>query len=156
MEKINLNGILHDSVVDGPGLRTVIFTQGCKHKCRGCHNVDSWSLKENQIYFVDDLIKKIITDTPTKKVTLSGGEPFLQQHQILKIAKSLKEKNFHICIYSGYTYEQLIKEDINKLILSYCDILVDGKYVEEKKDISLSMKGSTNQKIINLKNGEVS
>ncbi len=151
MEKINLNGIIKDSVVDGPGLRTVIFTQGCPHHCKGCHNVQSWSTKENDVWDVDKLINHIKKISSFKKVTISGGEPFLQNKAVLKICKELKEDNFNIYIYSGYVFEELIKNDINLEILKNADYLVDGPFKEELKDTSLSIFGSTNQRIINIK-----
>ncbi len=151
MEKINLNGIINDSVVDGPGLRTVIFTQGCPHHCKGCHNAQSWSTKDNDVWDVDKLINQIKKISSFKKVTISGGEPFLQNEAVLKICKSLKEDNFNIYIYSGYVFENLIKDDINLEILKNVDYLVDGPFKEELKDTSLSIFGSTNQRIINMK-----
>ncbi len=98
MEKINLNGIINDSVVDGPGLRTVIFTQGCPHHCKGCHNAQSWSTKDNDVWDIDELINHIKKISSFKKVTISGGEPFLQNKAILKICKALKEDDFNIYI----------------------------------------------------------
>ncbi len=151
MEKINLNGIINDSVVDGPGLRTVIFTQGCPHHCKGCHNAQSWSTKDNDVWDVDKLIDHIKKISSFKKVTISGGEPFLQNKAVLKICKSLKEDDFNIYIYSGYVFENLIKDDINLEILKNVDYLVDGPFKEELKDTSLSIFGSTNQRIINIK-----
>ncbi len=151
MEKINLNGIINDSVVDGPGLRTVIFTQGCPHHCKGCHNAQSWSNKDNDVWDVDKLINHIKKISSFKKVTISGGEPFLQNKAVLKICKSLKEDDFNIYIYSGYVFENLIKDDINLEILKNVDYLVDGPFKEDLKDTSLSIFGSTNQRIINIK-----
>ncbi len=151
MEKINLNGIINDSVVDGPGLRTVIFTQGCPHHCKGCHNAQSWSTKDNDVWDVDKLIDHIKKISSFKKVTISGGEPFLQNKAVLKICKSLKEDDFNIYIYSGYVFENLIKDDINLEILKNVDYLVDGPFKEDLKDTSLSIFGSTNQRIINIK-----
>ncbi len=150
MEKINLNGIINDSVVDGPGLRTVIFTQGCPHKCKGCHNPQSWSNKDNEVWHVDDLINHIKKISSFKKVTISGGEPFLQKKAVLKICKSLKEEGFNIYIYSGYVFEDLIKDKVNYEILSNVDFLIDGPFKEELKDTGLSIYGSTNQRIIDV------
>ncbi len=151
MEKINLNGIINDSVVDGPGLRTVIFTQGCPHHCKGCHNPQSWSTNDNEVWDVDELINHIKKISSFKKVTISGGEPFLQKEAVLKICKSLKESGFNIYIYSGYIFEDLIKDDISHEILTNVDFLIDGPFKEELKDTSLSIYGSKNQRVIDVK-----
>ncbi len=150
MEKINLNGIINDSVVDGPGLRTVIFTQGCPHHCKGCHNPQSWSTKDNEVWDVEELINHIKNISSFKKVTISGGEPFLQKEAVQKICKSLKEDGFNIYIYSGYIFEDLIKDEINYDILSNVDFLIDGPFKEELKDTSLSIYGSNNQRVIDV------
>ncbi len=151
MEKINLNGIINDSVVDGPGLRTVIFTQGCPHHCKGCHNYQSWSTANNDVWDVDDLINHIKKISSFKKLTISGGEPFLQNKAVLKVCKTLKKEGFNIYIYSGYLFEELIKDEINLEILHNVDYLIDGPFKEELKDNSLSIFGSKNQRVINIK-----
>lgn len=150
MEKINLNGIINDSVVDGPGLRTVIFTQGCPHHCKGCHNPQSWSNDDNEVWDVNELINHIKKISSFKKLTISGGEPFLQKDAVLKICKSLKKEGFNIYLYSGYVFEDLIKDSISYEILSNVDFLIDGPFKEELKDNSLSIYGSKNQRIIDL------
>lgn len=150
MGKINISGILYDSVVDGPGLRTVVFFQGCPHKCIGCHNEESWGFEENKLYTVRELIDEVTKTSSKKKITISGGEPFSQKDSLKELVSTLKAKDFHICIYTGYTYEELLENEVSKSILDNINILVDGKFEIDKKDPTNSFVGSTNQRIINL------
>lgn len=155
MEKINISTILYDSVVDGPGLRTVVFFQGCEHKCLGCHNKNSWSKDPNKMLHITNVINDIKEHVSSKKVTLSGGDPFLQKEGLLQLCQKLKEDNFHICVYTGYTYAKLREDVISNEVLYNIDILVDGKFEKEKIDKTNSYIGSTNQKIYHLKNGKI-
>ena len=150
MVKINLSGIVFDSVVDGPGLRTTIFTQGCPHKCDGCHNKETWSMRENIIYDVDDLIKKICEKNFTKKITISGGDPLVQLDSVLYLCQQLKKLNFHIIVYTGFTYDQIKKDQNMKKILGTIDVLIDGLYDKNLKTTTLKYRGSSNQKYIEL------
>ncbi len=150
MEKINIGGILYDSVVDGPGLRTVVFFQGCPHGCIGCHNPDSWVFEEKTLYNVKDLVNEVINKSSEKKVTISGGEPFSQKEVLLDLVKLLKNEEFHICVYTGYLYEELKSDEVANDVLNNIDILIDGKFELDKIDHSNSFIGSTNQRIIKL------
>ncbi|MEI5907948.1 anaerobic ribonucleoside-triphosphate reductase activating protein [Bacillus spongiae] len=144
--------IYHDSVVDGEGLRTVIFFAGCPHHCLGCHNPKSWDIHNGIEMSVNDICAEVLLN-PLSNVTLSGGEPFLQAREVKKLAKTLKAKKKNIWIYSGYTYEELISSENTHVLelLSHCDVLVDGPFLLEERDISLRFRGSSNQRILSLK-----
>lgn len=139
-----------DSFVDGPGVRMVIWTQGCIHHCKNCHNSQTWALDEGNIYSVQDIQKQIKESHLQTGLTLSGGEPFLQVEPLLEIVKSAKEKGLDIWAYSGFTYEELFADSKKRQLLSQLDVLVDGKFIEELKDYRLVFKGSKNQRIIDV------
>lgn len=144
--------IIHDSVVDGEGLRTVIFFAGCPHRCRGCHNPESWQIDKGVTMSMEEVLAEIRMN-PLTEVTLSGGEPFYQAKEIAALAKEIKALGKNIWIYSGYTLEQLQNSTDNyvRQLLSYCDVLVDGPFKLEQRDLSLPFRGSKNQRIIHLK-----
>lgn len=139
-----------DSIVDGPGLRMVLWTQGCPHHCVGCHNPQTHDITKGIQVKVSEIIKQIQQSNLQTGLTLSGGEPFLQANQLLDIVEAAKQKGLNIWVYSGFTFEQLLQNPIHKQLLDKVDILVDGKYMEEKKDYRLVFKGSSNQRIIDV------
>lgn len=148
-----------DSFVDGPGVRMVIWTQGCRHHCFNCHNPQTWDMEGGTLYPVEQLQKQILASELQSGLTLSGGEPFLQVEPLLDIVKTAKEKNLNIWAYSGFTYEELLADAQKKKLLIELDVLVDGKFVNDLKDYRLVFKGSRNQRIIDvqksLQSGEV-
>lgn len=152
--KLRLAGIVRESVVDGPGIRFVIFAQGCKHGCENCHNIETWDPERGYETTVDELINQIKATKLIKGVTISGGEPFLQAESFAVLGQKIKELGFDIVTYTGYTFEDLInqcdKEPSVKALLEVTDILVDGPYIDEQRDISLPFRGSANQRIINV------
>lgn len=152
---VNVAGIVRESIVDGPGFRFVIFCQGCPHGCKACHNPDTHAFKENKLIGVDELFKSIMKPRLGKGVTFSGGEPFCQAVPFAKLGEKLKAAGIDILIFTGYEYEELIKmakynESIMRLIKT-ADYIVDGKYKEELRDLSLKFRGSSNQRIIDVK-----
>ena len=149
--KISLSSLIHDSIVDGPGLRSVIFTQGCPHNCPGCHNQKAISFEGGELISTDDVINEVLKEN-LNNVTFSGGEPFAQPEELYTIAKALREKGYNIWSYSGYTYNALIRHHdpyVQKL-LSQLDILVDGRFLLEKRSIAAIFRGSSNQRIIDV------
>lgn len=144
----NIAGILENSVVDGDGLRTVIFFQGCLHNCFNCHNPQSHSLDINQSYSITELVSIIKEKAFNKKITFSGGEPFLQYEVLSKLCEALNE--YDIWIYTGYELAELEELGYNK-IFSNISTLVTGRYVDDLRSIDSGYFGSTNQKIIKLK-----
>lgn len=144
-----------DSIVDGPGLRMVVWTQGCIHNCKNCHNPQTHDLCGGYEVDTKDIIDKIKSLKLQKGITLSGGEPFLQPEALEEIAKEAKDNNLDIWTYTGFTFEQLLDKKNpsyfkNLNLLKHVDILVDGKFMVDRKDISLKFRGSSNQRIINV------
>ena len=151
---IRISGIVGESIVDGPGIRYVIFAQGCPHGCEGCHNETALDFSGGREYEVQKIIEEIEKKPLIDGVTFSGGEPFCQPAAFMGIAAKLKEKNINIVTYTGYTYEELSalaeRDGYVKGLLGYTDILVDGLFVLEKRDLSLQFKGSVNQRYIDM------
>lgn len=152
---INVAGIVRESIVDGPGFRFVIFCQGCPHGCKACHNPDTHAFKDNKLMKVDELFESIMKPRMGKGVTFSGGEPFCQAASFAKLGEKLKAAGIDILIFTGYEYEELIKlseknTSIMKLI-KMADYIIDGRYEEELRDLSLKFRGSSNQRIIDVK-----
>ncbi len=149
--KIRLSSLIHNSIVDGEGIRSVIFTQGCPHNCPGCHNQKAIPFEGGELINIDDVINEVI-QANHQKVTFSGGEPFAQAKELYYIAKALRKEGFNIWSYSGYTYNALIRHHdpyVQKL-LSQLDILVDGRFLLEKRSIAALFRGSSNQRIIDV------
>lgn len=144
-----------DSIVDGPGLRMVIWTQGCIHNCKGCHNPQTHILNEGYEVNTSEVIDKIKSLKLQRGITLSGGEPFLQPEALEEVAREAKSRGLDVWAYTGYTFEQLLDKNNksyfkNLNLLRQVDVLVDGKFIEEKRDISLKFRGSSNQRIIDV------
>lgn len=151
--ELRVAGIVKESIVDGPGFRYVIFAQGCTHGCKGCHNPDTHALDGGYTVNTDSLVVDIKQNKYIDGVTFSGGEPFLQADAFIHIAERLKESGMNIVCYTGFTFEQLISsgEESRIRLLGLIDMLIDGPYVEELKDLSLTYRGSKNQRIIDVK-----
>lgn len=152
---IRIAGEQSESIVDGPGIRYVIFTQGCPHHCEGCHNPETHDFSSGKVVSIKDLINDIKKYSYMTGLTISGGEPFAQASAILELIKEFKKifPKKNIIIYTGYTIEELAnKNDQNIIeILSLTDFLVDGKFVKSLRDLTLKFRGSSNQRFINLK-----
>ena len=143
--------IIHDSVVDGEGLRTVIFFAGCPHFCKGCHNPESWNIRNGTDMSVDEVVAECLSN-PLTDVTLSGGDPFFQAKEVNEVAKRLKAAGKNIWAYTGYTLEALLERDGDYLALvKHCDVLIDGPFILSERDLSLDFRGSRNQRIIYVK-----
>ncbi len=151
--KIRLSQVLGDSIVDGLGLRMVIFTQGCVHNCEGCHNPETHSLTGGKEVSVDKLLNAIFDNKLIDGVTFSGGEPFLQAESCAYIASKVKEKGLNIWTYTGYTFEEILSSENEDFIkfLKNTDVLVDGKFVLKERSLELNFRGSKNQRIIDVK-----
>lgn len=152
--ELKISGTVSDSIVDGPGLRYVIFTQGCPHHCPGCHNPQTHDF-EGGVWADREMILQPLKENPLLSgVTFSGGEPFVQPEALAELGREIKALGKHLMVYSGYTYEQLqqIAEQRPAVgeLLALADILVDGPYVEEQRDLTLVYRGSANQRVIDL------
>ena len=142
--------ITTDSIVDGLGLRMVVWMQGCIHNCPFCHNPQTHALDGGFVTTVDEVVDYINSYSFKSGVTISGGDPFVQKEALLELVKKIKESKTNIWVYTGYDYEQLLANDLSREILNYIDVLVDGKFINELKNDTLRFKGSTNQRIIDV------
>jgi anaerobic ribonucleoside-triphosphate reductase activating protein len=152
--KLRVSGIVEESITDGEGLRFVIFVQGCIHHCPGCHNPQTHAIDGGYWVEISALTARILENPLLDGVTFSGGEPFLQAEALAALGKALKKHGLDIVTYTGYTYEALQKmketrPDIRAL-LHVTDVLIDGPYIQEQKDLALAYRGSKNQRIIRL------
>lgn len=151
MAKIRIAGIIEESIVDGPGIRMVIFTQGCKHNCKGCHNPETHSFQAGSLVDIEDLIKMVKSNPLLDGITLSGGEPFEQAKECSVLAKEVKKLGLSVVTYTGYTFEEILKVENFRELLAVTDILIDGKFQMENRSLMLKFRGSTNQRIIDVK-----
>lgn len=136
-------------MVDGPGFRTSIYCAGCRHRCPGCHNPQSWDFNQGREMSVSELMRIIEAD-PFANVTFSGGDPMYQAAGFAELAREIHRRtNKDIWCYTGFTFETLITPDQREL-LSELDILVDGPFVEALRDPDLLFRGSSNQRIIDV------
>lgn len=150
--KLRISGIIEESIVDGPGMRYVVFTQGCPHHCKGCHNPQTHAFDGGKIVDIEEIFEAFCENPLLSGITFSGGEPFCQPKALYELAMKVKKKGKTVMIYSGYTLEQLeeMKDVWVQKLLSAADILVDGPYVEELRDLTLKFRGSSNQRILYL------
>ncbi|MCL6610803.1 MAG: anaerobic ribonucleoside-triphosphate reductase activating protein [Peptococcaceae bacterium] len=155
MGVIRIAGVSGESVVDGPGLRFVVFAQGCPHRCRGCHNPETWDPAGGREVTVGELLDQIRSNPLLRGVTLSGGDPFMQAVPLAELARGVKEMGKDVITYTGYTWEQILEmaerdEGVKSLILQ-TDILVDGPYIHDQRDLNLVFRGSANQRVIDVR-----
>ena len=164
---MNYHKIEKTSVANGTGIRVVLWVSGCSLHCKGCHNPETWCLNSGKLF--DEEAKKELFDALDKPyiqgITLSGGHPLEDENaeEVYLLTKEIKEKfpDKDIWLYTGYTLEQIFPSvvtdnlDVNRFykqeIVKMCDVVVDGKYVEELRDITLKWKGSSNQRVIDIK-----
>ena len=150
MATLRIAGTIGESIVDGPGIRYVLFTQGCPHSCVGCHNPQTHDFAGGKEVTVDTLLADITKNPFVKAVTLSGGEPFCQPAALAQLAAPLKEKGYHLMCYTGYTFEQLLQKEDARPLLEQLDLLVDGPFVLDRKNIELKFRGSDNQRVLDV------
>lgn len=146
-------GTIGESIVDGPGLRFVIFAQGCPHHCAGCQNPQTFDPNGGYEEDSEKILKEIKSNPLLQGVTFSGGEPFMQARGFAELAEKIHDMNLNVMVYTGYLFEDLLatdKRDVRNF-LQNIDILVDGPFVKEKKNLLLKFKGSENQRIIDVK-----
>lgn len=152
-DSILVAGIEPESITDGPGVRFVVFTQGCPHHCPGCHNPETHALTGRGVSMsVDELFAKFEADELLSGITFSGGEPFLHARPLAELARRVHKLGKNVMVYTGYVYEQLCdahNPDWDAL-LAETDTLVDGPYIEELRSLDLLFRGSSNQRILNL------
>lgn len=148
MSALRIIDIVDGTAVDGPGLRTSIYTAGCAHACPGCHNPSTWPFDSGRSADTNELIKRIIYND--FNVTFSGGDPMYQAEALLPLAREIKRLGYNIWCYTGFTFEQLLDMPAQRKLLQYIDVLVDGPFVEARRCDGLRFRGSDNQRIINV------
>ena len=152
--KVRLAGVIETSINNGEGIRKVIFAQGCRHHCKGCFNPSTHDFNGGYECDTDKIIERINSDYMIDGVTFSGGDPFEQAEAFAEIAKNINPE-LNIWCYTGYTLQEIINKANEKPewvdLLTHIDVLVDGKFEEDKKDRNLKFKGSSNQNIIQLR-----
>lgn len=155
-KSIRIAGVIKESIVDGPGIRFVVFCQGCPHHCPGCHNAVTHDFEGGYDCGVDTILNAVDENPLLSGVTFSGGEPVCQPEGFAALAEGIKARNLDIIMYSGYTFEEILKkagkEKALSELLSFVDILVDGRYMEQERDLTLLFRGSRNQRVIDVQN----
>lgn len=153
MDKLRVAGFVKESIVDGPGIRFVIFAQGCVHHCKGCHNPQTFNLNGGQEVEINTIIEDIKKNPLLSGVTFSGGEPFLQPEAFTDIAEQAHKMGLNVVSFTGYTFENLIAENdpLRMRLLENIDILIDGPFILEKKNLLIKFRGSENQRILDVK-----
>lgn len=150
---MRIAGISAESFIDGPGLRYVVFTQGCPHHCKNCQNPETWDFDSGEKMTISELnrVIKRLDKNKYRGITFSGGEPFLYADELSQIAETAHAMNWDVVTYTGYEYEKLLNDTDKNPLLHATDILIDGKYIDELKDVSLPHRGSKNQRVIDIK-----
>ena len=150
--ELKIAGVIDESIVDGPGIRYVVFVQGCPHHCPGCQNPQTHPFDGGRPVDIGELFAAVCEDPLLKGVTFSGGEPFCQPAPLAELARKIHESGLDVTVYTGYTYEQLLEQhnpDTDAL-LQQADVLIDGRYEQDKRDLTLRFRGSSNQRVIDL------
>ena len=149
--KLSIIDIVEDTTVDGPGFRTSIYCSGCAHACPGCHNPQSWDINAGRRVDTNELLKVILADK-FADVTFSGGDPMYQAEAFTELARGIKRESAKtIWCYTGFSFESIVRRPQTRTLLQYVDVLVDGPYVESLRDLDLLYRGSSNQRLIDVK-----
>ncbi len=149
MNELNVIDIIEGTTVDGPGLRTSIYFAGCEHHCPGCHNPQSWDPDAGRAISIDELLR--VVEYNDFNVTFSGGDPFFQAEGVAKLAERIRiELGKTVWCYTGYRWEDIVNSERFMPLLYNIDVLVDGRFQMELRDISLRFRGSSNQRLIDV------
>ena len=153
-DAIRIAGVVRESIVDGPGLRFTVFCQGCPHGCKGCHNMATHDFSGGYDCEISKILDAIDQNPLLDGVTFSGGEPMCQPEAFYNLAVQVKERGLNRVSYTGFTYEELLqmteKDKWIKGLLELTDILIDGRFVLEERDLTLQFRGSRNQRVIDM------
>jgi anaerobic ribonucleoside-triphosphate reductase activating protein len=155
MSILKISGIIRESIVDGPGIRFVVFAQGCPHRCEDCHNAQTWSFEGGKEITAQKIMDEVKKNPLVSGITLSGGEPFCQPEGMAELAQAAKADGLDVIAYTGYLYDELLEMSQESPavmdLLKNIDVLVDGPFVTALKSYELKFKGSSNQRAINVK-----
>lgn len=149
--KLKIAGTVNDSIVDGPGMRFTIFTQGCPHHCEGCHNPQTHDFSGGVLADTDQLLLKIRENPLLDGVTFSGGEPFCQAEALAAMGAEIRKMGLNVITYTGYAFEELYENRSQNSwgkLLEATDILIDGKFILAQKNWNIRFRGSSNQRYI--------
>jgi len=153
--KLQIAGIVDDSIVDGDGCRLTVFVQGCARRCPGCQNPETQPMEGGHAIDTAAILQQMAENPILSGVTFSGGEPFLQPAPLASLARAVHQRGLDVWSYSGFTLEELAeraeKDKATRALLSELDVLVDGPYEEEQRDLTLHFRGSRNQRVIDMK-----
>ena len=154
MSVLRLAGVVRESIVDGPGIRFVVFAQGCPHRCSGCHNSQTWPFEGGFSATPEQIIGEICKNPLLTGVTLSGGEPFCQSAAMAELAQAVHSQGLDVITYTGFTFEKLLEKALSEpnvqALLGQTDILIDGPFIKEDKSYELQFTGSANQRVIDV------
>ena len=152
---LRIAGIMRESIVDGPGIRFAVFCQGCPHNCPGCHNPETHDFNGGNEVSIQKILAAIDENPLLKGVTFSGGEPLCQTEGFAELAKAVKARGMDITVFTGFTYEQLLErqkqDSALKELLDLTDLLIDGPFILDQRDLTLQFRGSRNQRLIDMK-----
>lgn len=146
--KVNVLDIVRGTTVDGPGFRTSVYMAGCRHACPGCHNPQSWDFNGGTLMDIEELMA--VVEEEDWDVTLTGGDPMYHPGAVMEIARRVHELGHNIWVYTGFTWEELIKKEELSNVLRLIDVIVDGPYHAAERDTDLLFRGSRNQRIIDV------
>ena len=153
--KLQIAGIVDDSIVDGDGCRLTVFVQGCARRCPGCQNPETQPMEGGHAIDTAAILQQMAENPILSGVTFSGGEPFLQPAPLASLARAVHQRGLDVWSYSGFTLEELAKraekDKATRALLNELDVLVDGPYEEEQRDLTLHFRGSRNQRVIDMK-----
>lgn len=149
--KIRIAGIVNESIVDGPGFRMAVFTQGCPHHCPGCHNPKTHDFEGGRDEQTENIVEKLRENILLDGLTLTGGEPFCQPAACAELAREAHDAGLNVWSYSGYTFEELLHGKAEWMeLLKELDVLVDGRFILEKRTLECRFRGSSNQRLIDV------
>lgn len=150
---ISVLSIVEDTMVDGPGFRTSVYCAGCRHKCPGCHNPQSWDPTGGHAMSTDEIMRVIEADPFTQGVTFTGGDPMYQPEGFAELARAIRCRTPRkdIWCYTGFLFEQLVANPRQRALLELVDVLVDGPFVKQQRDETLLFRGSRNQRLIDVR-----
>ena len=149
--EIRIAGFENDSIVDGPGFRLAVFTQGCPHHCPGCHNPETHDFAAGTVVDTEKIVAQMLDNPLLDGLTLSGGEPFCQPQPCAALAKAAHAANLNVWAYSGFTFEQLLEKPEVQILLREVDVLVDGRFELGLRTLDMRFRGSKNQRLIDVK-----
>ncbi len=148
---LRIAGITNDSIVDGTGIRLAIFTQGCPHNCKGCHNPETHDFNGGTLIDTDEIIAMMEDNPLLDGITLTGGEPFCQLEQCIVLARAAHSFGLNVWAYSGWTVEEILADAEKIALLREVDVLIDGRYIQELRTLDLPWRGSKNQRMVMVK-----